>query len=153
MRQKVSIYLDLINSAHSTFQDFLQHLPDEILDLRLNTLVPTARQIIKHTISDQLWLASFITGEQLERPVLQLDNNLTLVEYLSAFEKVATQVIERFSSLTDDILEQKLDFKGCSRPIKEWLFEYIHHLSFHSGQLSQIHVIWKRMPDDKKIKG
>lgn len=152
MKENVSKYLDLINSAHSTFQDFLQHLPDEMLDLRLHDLVPTARQIIKHTISDQLWLASFIVGKQLERPTVQLGDNLTLDEYISAYEKVVNEVLECFSNLTDDMLERNIDFKGYSRPIKEWLFEYIHHLSFHSGQLSQIHVIWKRMSDDKKMK-
>lgn len=149
MITKISVYAKLISAAHQAFREYLEHLPEAILDLQVHEMVPTARETIRHTISGQLWLAKLVTNVESSIHVPNA-NGLTLQDFIELFNKVSADIEKSLSSLNDDTLEQEREYKGYAKTVEVWLFEYIHHLSFHSGQLAQIHTIWKRLPDEDK---
>ncbi len=142
---KITIVLDMIEKAHDTFLNYLTHIPDEVLEWKINELVPDALWIVNHVIRDQLWFAQFISGEKIS----DLDRNLTIKfttqeELIAEFKQTTDKSIQLLKKLNDNDLERRLSYKGFEQSIFSWLYEYIHHLSHHGGQLAYILDGWKR---------
>ncbi|MHA1303292.1 MAG: DinB family protein [Candidatus Heimdallarchaeaceae archaeon] len=141
----LEVYLYMIEKSNEAFRDFLEHLPVDALEWKVSKYVGTANWIIHHVIRDQEWFARFIVGEEQEElePTLEV-SQVDLEVLLNRFDKMVETTTKLLKQLKEEDLEEVRSFKNYSLPVKELLFEYIHHLNHHGGQLALIINSWKR---------
>jgi hypothetical protein len=69
---------------------------------------------------------------------------MTLDEFIDEYDEMVSKVETDLENLNDDILTELRTFKGYSISVEDWLFEYIHHLHQHGGEIGYILTVWKR---------
>lgn len=144
--QKTQFYIEIIERSHEAFRDFLTHLPEEILNWKITDTMYSVNWIIQHIINDQVWILNVILksnekGYHFEK---QLDE-LTLEDLIEGYDEMVLQAERQLSKIIDDQLNEARIYKDYSLSVEDWLFEYIHHLNHHAGEVSFISTAWKRM--------
>ena len=142
---KTDFYLEMINKSHETFREFLSHLPEDILDWRVHELTPTVRELIVHVIQDQMWIVNYILEKKEEKHVIPENaSKFLLEEIISVYDNFVVDSTEKLCKVKDLNLNDERDYKEYPLNIEGWLFEYIHHLHKHCGEINIAHVAWKR---------
>lgn len=142
---KVHFYQEIIKKAHDSFREFLVHLPEDILEWQIHESLNSVRWIIEHVIHDQLWIANVIMnnyeeGYHFEESIDQY----TLDELVEKYDDVFIAIEEKLADLKEEHLNEARMYKEFSLPVEDWLYEYIHHLNHHSGEIGLILTAWKR---------
>ncbi len=142
---KMQFYQDIIKKAHDAFREFLTHLPEDILDWTIHESLNSVRWIVEHVIHDQMWIANVIMdnseeGYHFEKSIKQY----TLDELIEKYDDVFIEIEEKFTDLKREHLLEARMYKDFSMTVEDWLYEYIHHLNQHSGELGLILSAWKR---------
>ncbi|MHA1829571.1 MAG: DinB family protein [Candidatus Heimdallarchaeaceae archaeon] len=144
-QEKVKTYLFLIKKSHETFREFLSHLNEEMLHWKINEQCNSIQWIINHTLKDQKWILDLIFGESY-KPISfkEISEHNTINEILGIYDSFVEKIPSRFERLSDEDLDKNILFKGYTLRLEDWLYEYIHHLSYHSGEMGLYSVLWKR---------
>ncbi len=142
---KINFYLEMINKSHETFREFLSHLPDDILDWRVHEFTPTVRELIVHVIQDQMWIINYILEKKEEKYTIPENvSNILIDEIISVYDNFVSIAMEKLSKVKDLDLADEREYKEYSLNVEDWLFEYIHHLNKHCGEINVAHIAWKR---------
>ena len=142
---KLEFYQDIINKTHDAFREFLVHLPEEILDWKLSENLNSVRWIIEHIINDQMWIANVIMENNGEEYHFEEGyGQYSLEQIIEKYDEMFIGIEEKFTDLTVENLTEARMYKEYSLSVEEWLFEYIHHLNKHSGEINLILTAWKR---------
>jgi hypothetical protein len=143
--QKIQFYLEVIKRSHEAFREYLVHLPEGILQWKVVESMYTSGWIIEHLLHDQIWIVNVILnrdeqGYHFEKK----SDDLTLDDLIEGYDEMVSKVEENLASVSDDQLQEKRTYKEYSITVEDWLFEYIHHLNQHGGELGFILTAWKR---------
>ncbi len=142
---KVDFYLEMISKSHKTFREFLSHLPEDILNWRVHEFTPTVRELIVHVIQDQMWIVNYILEKKEDKHIIpENTSKFLLEEIISVYDNFVADATEKLSKVKDLNLDDERNYKEYPLDIEDWLFEYIHHLHKHSGEINIAHVTWKR---------
>ena len=142
---KKDFYLEMINKSHETFREFLSHLPEEILDWRVHEFTSTVRDLITHIIQDQMWIVDYILEKKEEKHTIHKDiSKLLIEEIISVYDDFVSVATEKLRKVKDSDLTDERDYKEYPLNVEDWLFEYIHHLNKHCGEINIAHIAWKR---------
>ncbi|MHA2357630.1 MAG: DinB family protein [Candidatus Heimdallarchaeaceae archaeon] len=143
--KKITFYLDLVKKSHDAFRDFLLHLPEEILDWKINDFANSTRWLIEHVIHDQTWIANVILNSEEEGYHFEGETeDLTLESMIEEYEQALNKIETDFDNLSDEDLKEGRSYKEYTMLVEEWFFEYIHHLNQHAGELGLYLTVWKR---------
>ncbi|MCK4895851.1 MAG: DinB family protein [Candidatus Heimdallarchaeota archaeon] len=135
----------MINKSHETFREFLSHLPEEILDWRVHEFTSTVRDLITHIIQDQMWIVDYILEKKEEKHTIHKDiSKLLIEEIISVYDDFVSVATEKLRKVKDSDLTDERDYKEYPLNVEDWLFEYIHHLNKHCGEINIAHIAWKR---------
>jgi len=142
---KIQFYQDIIKKAHDAFREFLTHLPEDILDWSIHESLNSVRWIVEHVVHDQMWIANVIMdnseeGYHFEKSVDQY----TLDELIEKYDDMFIEIEEKLTYLKKEHLKEARMYKDYSLSVEDWLYEYIHHLNQHSGEIGLILTAWKR---------
>lgn len=142
---KTDFYLEMINKSHEVFREFLSHLPEDILDWRVHEFTKTVRELLMHVIQDQMWIVNYILEKKEERyPIPENISKLLIEEIISVYDDFVSDATEKLNKVKDSNLADERDYKEYPLNVEDWLFEYIHHLNKHCGEISIAHIAWKR---------
>lgn len=142
---KIDFYLEMINKSHEAFREFLSHLPEDILDWRVHEFTPTVREQITHIIQDQMWIVNYILEKKEEKHTIPENiSKLLIEEIISVYDDFVSNATEKLSKVKDSNLAEERDYKEYSLNVENWLFEYVHHLNKHCGEINIAHIAWKR---------
>ena len=145
--KELEFFLNLISWAHKTCYEYISHLPEEALDWKLMPFTPSARWILIHIIKDQEWLAELICEKKATKEYNfterypKVDLEQLKGDYTKTMERIEKRLRE---CLKESDFNKEIDYKGYKISVKEALFEYVHHLFNHEGQIAQIITAWKR---------
>ena len=147
---KIDLYLEMINKSHDTFREFLSHLSENILDWKVHEFIPTARELIIHIIQDQMWIVNYMLEKREEKHVIpENTSEFLLEEIISVFDNFVVDVTEKLCKVKDLNLDDERNYKEYPLNVEDWLYEYIHHLHKHCGEINIAHVAWKR--NERKV--
>ncbi len=142
---KTDFYLEMINKSHETFREFLSHLHEDILDWRVHEFTPTVRELIVHVVQDQMWIINYILEKKEEKHTIPEDiSKLLIEEIISVYDNFVSIAMKKLSKVKDLDLAEEREYKEYPLSIEDWLFEYIHHLNKHCGEINVAHIAWKR---------
>ena len=144
-KTKINFYLEIIRKSHDTFREFLTHLPEGILEWKLHDFANTVNWMVQHIIHDQTWIANVIMdnngeGKHFEKKA----SEISLDDMIEAYDELVSKSESLFEKLEDGVLTEIRNYKEYEMSVEEWLFEYIHHLNQHAGELALYLTIWKR---------
>ncbi len=143
--QKSQFYLEIIKKSHEAFREYLIHLPEDVLNWKAHESMYSTGWIIEHLIHDQIWIVNVILNNHNE--VYHFEDkseDLTLDDLIEGYDKMVSSVEKNLSSIVDSQLNEMRTYKEYSISVADWLFEYIHHLNQHGGELGFILTAWKR---------
>ncbi len=142
---KIDLYLEMINKSHDTFREFLSHLSENILDWKVHEFTPTVRELIVHIIQNQMWIVNYMLEKREEKYVIpENTSEFLLEEIISVYDNFVVDVTEKLCKVKDLNLEDERNYKEYPLNVEDWLYEYIHHLHKHCGEINFAHVAWKR---------
>jgi len=142
---KIDFYLEMIDKSHETFREFLSHLPEDILDWRVHEFTPTVRELITHIIQDQMWIINYLLEKKEEKQTIPENmSKLLIEEIISVYDDFVSDATEKLSKVKDSNLADERDYKEYPLNVEDLLFEYIHHLNKHCGEINVAHIAWKR---------
>ena len=142
---KTDFYLEIINKSHETFREFLSHLPEDILDWRVHEFTPTIRETIVHVIQDQMWIVNYLLEKKEEKHTIQVNiSEFVIEEIISVYDNFVADATEKLSKVKSLDLNDERNYKEYPLNVEDWLFEYIHHLNKHCGEINVAHIAWKR---------
>ncbi len=142
---KTDFYLEMIDKSHKTFREFLSHLPEDILDWRVHEFTPSVRELITHIIQDQMWIVNYLLEKKEEKHTIPENmSKLRLEEIISVYDDFVPVAMEKLRKVKDSNLADERDYKEYTLNVEDWLFEYIHHLNKHCGEINVAHIAWKR---------
>ena len=142
---KFDFYLEMIKKTHQSFREFLEHLPDEILDWKVHEFVPAVRDILIHIIEDQMWIVNYMINKQETKykSPKQISKFLR-DDFLIYYDKFVVDIMVKFNKILKMDLTLERDYKDFSMKIEDWIYEYIFHLHKHCGEINVAHIAWKR---------
>lgn len=142
---KTDFYLEMINKSHKSFREFLTHLPEDILDWRVNEFTSTVRELITHVIQDQMWIVNYILEKKEEKHAIPENiSKLLIEEIITVYDEFVANATDKLSKVKDLDLADERNYKEYPLNVEDWLFEYIHHLNKHCGEINVAHIAWKR---------
>ena len=142
---KIDFYKEMIKKTHDTFREFLVHLPEDILDWKIHEFVNTIRWLIQHVIHDQMWIANVILNSKEEGFHFEKkEEDLTLEDLIEGYDDTISEIEEKLEGVKEKNLSENRFYKEYSMTVEDWLYEYIHHLNLHSGEIGLILTTWKR---------
>lgn len=144
MNTKSMFYLEIIKKSHETFKDYLSHISEDALDWKFHDYTVTARWIISHVIKDQKWFVNLILDKKGRSKDYKNFKKLEIEKIIAIFDEEMQENIAQLQKISDEDLNEIKEVKGYPMKVEDLLFEYIHHLSHHGGQLAQIMNAWKR---------
>lgn len=144
MNTKSMFYLEIIGKSHETFKDYLSHISEDVLDWKFHEHTVTARWIISHVIKDQKWFVNLILDKKGRNKDHKNFKKLEIEKIITIFDEAMQENITQLQKISDEDLNEIKELKGYPMKVEDLLFEYIHHLSHHGGQLAQIMNAWKR---------
>lgn len=142
---KTDFYLEVIDKSHETFREFLSHLPENILDWKVHKFTPTVQELISHVIQDQMWIVNYLLEKKEEKQTVPENmSKLLKEEIISVYDNFVLIATEKLRKVKDSNLADERDYKEYPLNVEDWLFEYIHHLNKHCGEINIAHIAWKR---------
>ena len=142
---KIDFYLELIDKSHETLREFLSHLPEDILDWKVHEFLSRVRESILHINQNQMWIINYILEKREEKySIPEKNSELLLEELLQLYDDFVSKATKQLSKVRDLSLDEERNYKEYSLNVEDWLFEYIHHLSKHGGEINVAHLGWKR---------
>ncbi|MHA1345336.1 MAG: DinB family protein [Candidatus Heimdallarchaeaceae archaeon] len=142
---KIDFYLDMIDKSHEAFREFLSHLQEDILDWRVHEFTPSVRELIIHVIQDQMWMINYmLEKKEVKYSVSENISKLLVEEIISVYDSFVSEVIDKLTKVKDLSLTDERDYKEYPLNVEDWLFEYIHHLNKHCGEINLARIAWKR---------
>ena len=142
---KIDFYREMIKKTHETFREFLVHLPEDILEWKIHEFANTVRWLIHHVIHDQMWIANVILNSNEEGYHFdKKEEELTLEDLIEGFDETISEIEVKLERVKEEDLLRNRSYKEYSMTVEDWLFEYIHHLNLHSGEIGLALTIWKR---------
>ncbi|MCG3215489.1 MAG: DinB family protein [Candidatus Heimdallarchaeota archaeon] len=142
---KIGFYREIIKKTHDAFREFLLHLPEEILDWKIYEHTQTIRWLIQHVVHDQMWIANVIMDNEEEGyHFTKNSEELALEDFIDGYDDTVSTIETRLERLSEEDLDKKRSYKEYSMTVEDWLFEYIHHLNLHSGEIGFTLTAWKR---------
>lgn len=142
---KIDFYLEMINKSHKSFREFLTHLQEDILDWRVHEFTSTVRELITHVIQDQMWIVNYILEKKEEKHAIPENiSKLLIKEIITVYDEFVANATDKLSKVKDLDLADDRNYKEYPLNVEDWLFEYIHHLNKHCGEINVAHIAWKR---------
>ncbi|MBY9000476.1 MAG: DinB family protein [Candidatus Heimdallarchaeota archaeon] len=142
---KTDFYLEMISKSHEAFREFLSHLSEDILDWRVHEYTSTVRELIEHVIQDQMWIVNYIVDNKEKRYKLPKEiSNMLIEDIVEVYDESITAIEKKLVKINNLNLNVERSYKGQSLTVEDWLFEYIHHLNKHCGEINIAHTTWKR---------
>ena len=143
--QKSLFYTEIIKKSHDAFREFLTHLPEDILTWKIHESLYKVDWIIQHVIHDQVWIINVILDNKEEgHHFEEKEEGLSLEDMIEAYDDMVMNVESKLDNLQDKQLSEPRSYKNYSLTVEDWLFEYIHHLNHHGGEIGLILAGWKR---------
>ncbi|MHA1199925.1 MAG: DinB family protein [Candidatus Heimdallarchaeaceae archaeon] len=143
--QKSQFYLEIIKRSHEAFREYLTHLPEDILAWKVHDSMYTSGWIIEHLIHDQIWIVNVVLDNHEEGYHFEdKPEGLTLDDLIEGYDEMVSKVEQELANINDNQLNEMRTYKEYSITVEDWLFEYIHHLNQHGGELGFILTAWKR---------
>jgi len=145
LNQKSQFYLEMIKRSHESFRDYLTHIPEDVLQWKAHELMYSTSWLIEHVIHDQVWIANIIVKDvEQEYHCEKKSEKMVLDDIVQEYDNMVSKVETDLQVLTDEMLSELRTSKGYSLTVEDWIFEYIHHLHQHGGEIGYILTVWKR---------
>ena len=142
--RKIDFYREMIKKTHDTFREFLIHLPEDILNWKIHEFSNTVRWLIQHVIQDQMWIANIILDKNEESFCFDKKGTLSLEEIIEGYDDAISDIETKLKGVKEEDLLENRSYKEYSMSVEDWLYEYIHHLNLHSGEIGLTLTTWKR---------
>ena len=150
---ELKTYVKIIEQSYVSFRDYLEHLPEDALDWKLNEFSGSPRWIISHVIKDQYLFTDFIVKGKTFSSQLEIEEIKGDIDtILKKFNKMVKETVGSIQTLRNEDLERIREMKNYKMTVEELLFEFIYHINHHSGQLAMILSSWKRSRKAKSAK-
>ena len=141
---KIDFYRELIKKTHDTFREFLVHLPENILDWKIHEFTNSVRWLIQHVVHDQMWIANVILDNNEEGYHFDKEGTLSLENLIEGYDDAISEIETKLESVKERNLPENRSYKEYSMTVEDWLYEYIHHLNLHCGEIGLTLTTWKR---------
>ena len=141
---KVDFYREIIKKTHDIFREFLVHLPEDILDWKIHEFANTVRWLIQHVVHDQMWIANVILDNKEEGYHFDNEETLSLENLIDGYDEAISEIEEKLEDIVEENLPENRSYKEYSMTVEDWLYEYIHHLNLHCGEIGLTLTTWKR---------
>ena len=142
---KLELYLEIIEKTNETFREFLEHISEESLDWSIQEFLSPVRSVIEHILQDQMWIVNYILEKkELKYKTPKNFSSLSLKDIVNVYDEMISEINKKLKSLENLSLDDERDYKGVQMSIEDWIFEYIHHMNKHCGELNVYHLGWKR---------
>ena len=141
---KIDFYREMIKKTHDTFREFLVHLPEDILDWKIHEFANTVRWLVQHVVHDQMWIANVILDNNEEGYHFDKEETSSLEELIEGYDEAISEIETKLDNVKEINLSKSRSYKEFSMTVEDWLYEYIHHLNMHSGEIGLTLTTWKR---------